>query len=77
MDHFTFLKEEGVLSLSMRYLLILHGHKSHFSLEVVEKARRKGVNMITLPSHTSHELQPLDVSCFGPFKTYFKAFRNA
>jgi hypothetical protein len=28
--------------------------------------------MITLPSHTSHALQPLDVSCCEPFKTTFK-----
>jgi hypothetical protein len=28
--------------------------------------------MIILPSHTSHALQPLDVSCFKPFKTSFK-----
>ncbi len=27
--------------------------------------------MITLPSHTSHALQPLDVSCFKPFKINF------
>ena len=77
-DHFTFLKEkEGVLSLSLRHLLILDGHKSHVSLEVVEKARRKGLDMITLPSHTSHGLQPLDVSYFGPVKQHFRAFWNA
>jgi hypothetical protein len=28
--------------------------------------------MITLPSHTSHALQPLDASCFKPFKTTLK-----
>jgi hypothetical protein len=28
--------------------------------------------MITLPSHTSHALQPLNVSCFKPFKTTFR-----
>jgi len=28
--------------------------------------------MLTLPSHTSHTLQPLDVSCFKPFKIVFK-----
>jgi len=28
--------------------------------------------MVTLPSHTSHALQPLDVSCFKPFETTFK-----
>jgi hypothetical protein len=30
-----------------------------------------GLNMITLPSHTSHALQPFDVSCFKPFKIAF------
>ena len=78
MDHFTFLKEkEGVLSLSMGHLIILEGQKFHISLEVLEKVRRKGVDMLSLPSHTSHDLQPLDVSYFGPFKHSFKAFRNA
>ena len=78
MDHFTFLKEkESVFSPSMRHLIILDRHKSHVSLEVLEKAKRKGVDMLSLPSHTSHGLQPLDVSCFGLFKHFFRAFRNA
>jgi hypothetical protein len=28
--------------------------------------------MVTLPSHTSHVLQPSNVSCFKPFKTALK-----
>jgi hypothetical protein len=28
--------------------------------------------MVTLPFHTFHVLQPLDVSCFKPFKKTFK-----
>jgi hypothetical protein len=32
--------------------------------------------MITLPSHTSHELKPLDVSYFKPFKTTFRKVRD-
>jgi hypothetical protein len=32
--------------------------------------------MITLPSHTSYALQPLDVSCFKPFKITFKKVRD-
>jgi hypothetical protein len=36
-----------------------------------------GLDMITLPSHTSHPLQPLDFSCFKPFKTTFKKERDA
>jgi hypothetical protein len=35
-----------------------------------------GLNMITLPSHTSHALQPLNVSCFKPFKTAFRKVRD-
>ena len=32
--------------------------------------------MISLPSQTSHTLQPLDVACFKPFKIVFKIYRN-
>jgi hypothetical protein len=32
--------------------------------------------MVTLPSHTSHALQALDVSCFNPFKISFKKERD-
>ncbi len=32
--------------------------------------------MITLPSHTFHALQPLDVVCFKPFKTTFRKERD-
>jgi hypothetical protein len=28
--------------------------------------------MITLPLHTSHAFQPLDVACFKPFNNNFK-----
>ncbi len=31
-------------------------------------ANQFGLNMVILPSHTTHVLQPLDVSCFNPFK---------
>jgi hypothetical protein len=32
--------------------------------------------MVTLPSHTSHAFQPLDVACLKPFKTTFIRERN-
>ncbi len=32
--------------------------------------------MITLPSHTSHALEPLNVSCFKSFKTSFNKERD-
>ena len=47
------------------------------TLEVVHKAMQVGLDLVTLPSHTNHHLQPLDVSVFGPFKIAFKRFRDA
>ena len=77
MDHFIEqLEAIGDLSPSNRHLVILNGHKSHVSLEVIQKAKHHGVDMISLPSHTFHALQPLDVACFKPFKTALKAYRN-
>ena len=33
--------------------------------------------MLTIPSHTSYALQPLDVACFKPFKVAFRAYKHA
>jgi hypothetical protein len=55
-----------------KVLLILDGHCSHTkNLFVINYARENGVIMLSLPSHTSHKLQPLDVSFFGPLKSNF------
>ena len=64
------------MSNTDRHLLVLDRHKAHLTLEVVSKAKKHGVDMLTLPSHTSHGLQLLDVSCFKPFKNAFKAYKN-
>lgn len=34
-----------------------------------------GFDLITLPSHTC-QLQPVDVTCFKPFKTTFRAYKD-
>ena len=36
-----------------------------------------GIDLLTLPAHTTHRLQLLEVSVFGPFKSYFGAERAA
>jgi hypothetical protein len=41
---------------------ILNEHGSHATLQTIEQAREFGLNMVIVPSHTSHALQPLDVS---------------
>jgi len=52
-------------------LLILDNHSSHLSIAAIEYCRQNGVIMLTLPPHSSHMIQPLDVTFFGPFKTYY------
>ena len=43
-------------------LVVFDGHRSHISLEVVELAKQHHITLLTLPPHTSHRLQPLDVT---------------
>ena len=54
-------------------LLILDNHESHLSIEVLEFAKDNGVIMLSFPPHTSHKLQPLDRSVYGPFKKYYNS----
>ena len=78
MDHFIrVLKKKRILSITQRHLLVLNGHKAHLTLEVVQKAKANGIDMLTFSSHTSYGLQPLDVSCFKPFKVAFRAYKSA
>lgn len=54
-----------------RVLLILDNHETHLSVQALEKASAAGVAMLTFPPHTSHKLQPLDISVHAPMKTYY------
>jgi hypothetical protein len=67
----------GGISHSNRYLLILNGHNSHVTLKAIRQAQTFGLNMITLLFHTSHALQPLDVSYFKPFKFAFRQKKDS
>lgn len=61
-----FIKEINP-SATRKVLLLLDGHKSHtHNLKALERASECGVTMLSLPPHTSHHLQPLDVSFFKP-----------
>jgi hypothetical protein len=66
----------GGVSLNNQQLLILDGHGNHVTLEVIEQANEFGLDKITVTSHTSHPLQPLDVSYLKPFKIAFRKFRD-
>ena len=60
-----------------RHFLILDGHKVYLTLKVLTKAKANGIDKLTLPFHTSYDLQSLDVDIFKPFKIAFKAFKNS
>ena len=62
------VRKSSSISQEHCHLLILDGHISHVSVEVVHEARKARLDLLTLPSHTLHALQPLDVSVFKPFK---------
>lgn len=52
-------------------LLILDNHPSHVSLDIFNYCRQNGITMLSIPPHTSHRTQPLDLTFFGPLKVAF------
>ena len=70
------LKKGPGIDLNNRHVLILDGHNSHVTLEVVKISMESSLDIVSLPSHTSHAFQPLDVSCFKSFKIAFRKIRD-
>ena len=67
-----FMKHFLLHAVSARpLLLMLDGHSSHYSLELVQAAAQENVILFCLPPHTTADSQPLDTSCFGPLKNYW------
>lgn len=60
-------------SLDDKHLIILDGHHSHKTLEAVLFARDHGIELITLPPHCTHKMQPLDTSFFKGLKAAYNA----
>jgi hypothetical protein len=52
-------------------LLIFDGHGSHQTAEFRDFCLQNYILTLCMPAHTSHILQPLDVSCFGPLKKVY------
>jgi len=51
------------------FLLMLDGHSSYYTLDLVKSAAEKSAIIFCLPPHTTADNQPLDINCFGPLKT--------
>ncbi|RPB00258.1 DDE-domain-containing protein [Choiromyces venosus 120613-1] len=49
-------------------ILLFNGHNSHVNISFLECCINNKVIPICLPPHTSHHLQPLDVSVFSAYK---------
>ena len=52
-------------------LLIMDGHSSHVSIDVIQLAQDTGIHLLCVPAHTTHILQPLDIGVFKSFKSNF------
>jgi hypothetical protein len=42
----------------------LDGHDSHVTIKIIDQAKEFGLDMITLPFHTSHDLEILNAFSF-------------
>jgi hypothetical protein len=51
-------------------LLIADGHSSHITGNMISLFIDNNIDLLILPPHCSHMLQPLDVGVFGPMKKY-------
>ena len=53
-------------------ILLFDGHNSHVNINFLQYCIDNRVIPICLPPHTSHRLQPLDVSVFSPYKHAYR-----
>ncbi|RAL61711.1 hypothetical protein DID88_002779 [Monilinia fructigena] len=51
-------------------LLIMDGHSSHITGSFIAFCIEKDIDLLILPPHCSHLLQPLDIAVYGPMKRY-------
>jgi len=54
-------------------LLVCDGHSTHVkNIDFVTRAKDNFIHVLILPPHTSHRLQPLDVSFMFPLSAYYE-----
>ena len=67
----VFLKQCGP---ERAQLLLFDGHSSHDTLGLLELAARENIQVLCLSPQTTHMLQPLDRTVFGPFNTVYNTW---
>ena len=50
-------------------VVIMDNHTSHLSTELIDYAKSENIELLCLPAHSIHLLQPLDVGFYHMFKT--------
>ena len=74
MEHFV---KHVKPSVSKPVLLLLDNHESHISIQLIDFCKTNGVVLLSFPPDTSHKLQPLDRSVYGPFKKFVNSACDA
>ena len=54
-----------------RRLLIVDGHSSYVNMKFINLCDQLRILLLVLPSHSTHRLQPLDVSLFASLASYY------
>jgi DDE superfamily endonuclease len=54
-------------------VLLMDGHSSHYSLELLDYAWANNIVILGYPPHCTHVLQGLDVVCFAKMKNEFRS----
>jgi hypothetical protein len=62
---------------TLHRLLTMDGHGSHITAKLIAHCMEHAIDLLILPPHTSHKLQPLDVSIFSPLKRALAAETDA
>lgn len=70
------IKKFTKCNLDDKILIVMDNHESHCSLDAIIFAKENGIELVTIPPHCTHRLQPLDVSIMGPFKAALKVAQH-
>ena len=58
-------------SVDKKKALIYDNHGTPILIDVLDFCKENGIIMLTLPPHTSHKLQPLDMSVYKSLKYFY------
>ena len=68
-----FLEDTAELRKKSQYMLLLiDRYGAHVQFNTLQLMKENWVIVIAMPAHTSHRLQPLDVSVFSVYKSYIQ-----